>query len=150
LQEIVTLADGIRELAREGALRMVISPEFLARLVRDGFRVRQYAPPAGGKVACTVTSSDDLLVARLAADLSRAGRVDLVMCDPSGVERARLRDVPMNAAAREVILHEPIGPVRRSGPDVLLMKLVSVQEGRETVLAEYTFDHTPSPQQPGG
>jgi hypothetical protein len=30
------------------------------------------------------------------------------------------------------------------------MKLVSVQEGRETVLAEYTFDHTPSPQQPGG
>ena len=39
---------GIRNLARQGSLRMVVSDMFLKRAAEEGLRVREYAPPAGG------------------------------------------------------------------------------------------------------
>ena len=144
LHEIAALAGGIRELARQGHLRLVISRSFLDRMSAAGLRVREYAPPEHGKVYCTVTRKDDLLVARLTADLTGVGRMDLVIQEPGGTELARLRDIPFNAARGEVILNEPIEPVRGAPASVLVMKLVSVDAAGERLIGEYTFDHTPS------
>ena len=73
---------------------MVVSETFLKRTAEDGLRVREYAPPAGGSVQCTVSAEDDLLIGRLAANLSGAKRVDLSLCDERGVEQLRLPDIP--------------------------------------------------------
>ena len=145
LQEVIALAEGIRKLAREGALRLVVSDSFLERATREGLRVRQYSPPAGGRVDCTVTADDDLLVARLAADLSGARRVDLSLCDETGMERERLHDIPFHAAQREVVFNEPIEKARAAPANVLLVKLVAVDEQGDRVLGQYTFNHTPQP-----
>ena len=42
------------------------SDEFLHRAAKQGARVREYAPPNGGQVECTVTAEDDILIGRLA------------------------------------------------------------------------------------
>src|SRR5262245_4771167 len=80
LREVIALAKGVRKLAREGSLDMIVSESFLKRAADEGLRVRQYAPPPGGDVQCTVTDEDDILIGRLAADLSGARRVDLCLC----------------------------------------------------------------------
>ena len=36
--------------------------------MRQGLRVREYRVPAGGRVDCTVTADDDLLVSHLEGD----------------------------------------------------------------------------------
>ncbi len=83
------------------------------------------------------------------ADLTGIEKVDLALCDPSGSERLRMRDIPFRAGLGEVILNYPIGLARQSGPDVLVIKLLAVPgpvenvQG-ERVLAEYTFNHTPA------
>jgi hypothetical protein len=149
LQSLLGLVEGIRTLARQGNLGMIVTREFLDRLAGEGLRVREYAPPAGGSVQCTVTAQDDLLIGRLAADLTGLERVDLALCDPSGAERLRMRDIPFRAGLGDIIMNYPIGPARRSGPDVLVVKLLAVSSPSENfpgerVLAEYTFNHTPS------
>ena len=142
LQSLIALAEGIRTLARQGNVGMVVTREFLDRLAREGLRAREYAPRAGGAVECTVMPQDDLLIGRLAVDLTGIERLDLALCDPSGAERHRFRDIPFRAGLSEVLLNYPIGLARQSGPDVLVMKLLAVPG--ERVLAEYTFNHTPS------
>jgi len=144
LQSVMDLAQGIRTLARQGNLGMIVTQEFLNRLIRGGLRAREYSAQAGGTVECTVTPQDDLLIGRLAADLSGVQKLDLSLCDPSGAERLRFRDIPFRAAPGEVLLNYPIGLARQSGPDVLVMKLFAFTAHGERLLAEYTFNHTPS------
>jgi hypothetical protein len=144
LQSIIALVEAIRALARQGNLGMIATRGFLDRLKREGLRPREYQAQPGGTVQCTVTPQDDLLIGRLAVDLSGIERVDLALCDPSGTERFRMRDIPFRAAPGEVILNYPIGLARQSGPDVIVMKLLAVSGQGERVLAEYTFNHTPS------
>lgn len=144
LREIIALAEGVRSVAREGSLRMVVGELFLERAVHEGLRVRQYAPPAGGSVECTVTAEDDILIARLAADLSGATRVDLCMCNERGVEQYRLRDIPVHSGAG-VVYQESITVAKALPTTRMIARLVSFDEtGIETVVGEYTFNHTRS------
>jgi anti-sigma factor RsiW len=143
LQTIVQTADGIRSLARQGALRVVLTREFLDRLATEGLRVRQYSPAAGGGVQCTITPDDDLLVGHLAADVSAAQQLDVVLCDASGREQRRLLDVPFNPARPDIFLNEPAAAARLMPATTLIMKLVAVDERGERVLGQYTFNHTP-------
>ena len=108
LREVIALAEGVRNLAREGSLRMVVSDAFLKRAAEEGLRVREYAPPPGGGVQCTVTAEDDILIGRLAANLSGAKRVDLCICDERGVEQLRLPDIPVHSGAGSVAYQESI------------------------------------------
>ena len=145
LREVMGLAEAIRELARGGSLRMVVSDAFLQRAAEDGLRIRQYAPPAGGSVQCTVKAEDDLLIGRLAANLAGATRVDLCVCDEGGVERARLQDIPFRAGASSVIVQESITFAKAAPSQTKIMRLVALDEaGRERPLGEYTFHHTRS------
>lgn len=150
LREVIALAEGIRKLAREGSLRMIVNDAFLKRATEEGLRVRQYAPPPGGGVQCTVTEEDDILIARLAANLSGAKRVDLCFCDERGVEQARLPDIPVNPAAGSVALQESITFAKAAPTHKMIARLVAIDEGGgERLLGEYSFNHTRSLPGPG-
>jgi hypothetical protein len=150
LREVIALADGVRDLAREGSLRMVVSDAFLARAAEEGLRIREYAPPPGGSVQCTVKAEDDLLIARLAASLSGAKRVDLSICDERGVEQVRLPDIPVHSGAGSIAYQESITWAKNSASKTLIARLVAFDEaGGERLLGEYTFHHTRSLPGPG-
>jgi hypothetical protein len=150
LREVIALAEGVRKIAREGSLRMVVSDSFLKRAAEEGLRVRQYTPPAGGGVQCTVTAEDDFLVARLAANLTGAKRIDLCLCDERGVEQLRLPDIPVHSEASEVIYQESITFAKAMPTSKLIARLVTFDEaGGERLLGEYTFNHTRSLPGPG-
>ncbi len=145
LRETIALAEGVRKLAREGSLRMVVSDTFLRRAAEEGLRVREYAPPLGGGVECTVTAEDDLLVGRLAADLSEVKRVDLCICDERGVEQFRFPDIPVHAGTSSIVFQESITFAKVSPDNRMMVRLLAVDEaGRERSLGEYTFNHTRS------
>jgi hypothetical protein len=145
LREVIALAEGLRNLAREGSLRMVVSEQFLRRAAEEGLRVRQYAPPRGGGVQCTVTAEDDIVIGRLAADLKGAKRVDLSICDGDGVEQLRMRDIPVNSSAGDVIMQESITFAKAAPTSKMIMRLLNIDEaGGEKLLGEYTFNHTRS------
>ena len=150
LRDVIALAQGVRKLVREGALRMVVSEALVERAAEDGMRVRQYGLPAGGSVQCTVTAEDDLLIARLAANLSGAKRVDLCLCDQRGVEQLRLPDIPFQPGAGSVIFQESVTRAKAAPSETMIARLVTFDEtGVERLLAEYTFHHTRTLPGPG-
>jgi hypothetical protein len=145
LREIIALADGVRDVARSGSLRMVVSDAFLQSAAEAGLRVRQYAPPSGGSVQCTVTAEDDLLIGRLAADLSAVKRVDLCLCDERGVEQFRLPDIPVRGGAVDIAFQESISYAKAAPAHTMIARLVAFDEaGAGRLLGEYTFNHTRS------
>ena len=150
LREVIALAEGIRNLAREGSLQMVVSETFLKRAAEEGLRVRQYAPPAGGSVQCTVTAEDDLLIGRLAANLSGAKRVDLCLCDGRGVEQLRLSDIPFQSGSGHVAWQQSIRWAKDAPSETIIARLVTLDDaGVERLLGEYTFHHTRTLPGPG-
>ena len=150
LREVIALAEDLRNLAREGSLRMVVSDVFLKRAADEGLHVRQYAPPPGGGVECTVTAEDDILIGRLAANFSGAKRVDLCICDERGVEQLRLRDIPVHSGAGSVIYQESITFAKAAPSNKMIARLVTFDEaGGEHLLGEYTFNHRRSLPGPG-
>jgi hypothetical protein len=149
LRETAALAEGVRKLTREGSLRLVVSDLFLKRAAAEGLRVREYAPPPGGSVECTVTAEDDILIGRLAADLSGAKRIDLSICDGLGVEQLRLPDIPVRSSGTDVVLQESITSAKAAPDNKMIMRLLSVDQAGEHLLGEYTFNHTRSLPGPG-
>jgi hypothetical protein len=150
LREVIALAEGVRNLAREGCLRMIVSDAFLKRATEEGLRVREYAPPPGGSVQCTVTAQDEILIGRLAANLKGAKRVDLSICDEHGVEQARLPDIPVHMGASSIAYQESITFLKAAPTSKLIMRLVTFDAaGGERLLGEYTFNHTRSLPGPG-
>lgn len=146
LRGAVDLASGVGAVVRRGTLRVVVTDAFLDRLVRDGLRVREYRVAPGGRVACTVTADDDLVVGRLAAPLPSVGRVDLALCDAEGREQQRWQDIPVNSAGREVVFTAPIDVLRALPASVRRYRLIAVEAGGDRLLGEYTFEHSPSPR----
>lgn len=150
LREVISLAEGVRDLARQGSLRMIVSDAFLKRAAEVGLRVREYAPPPEGSVQCTVTAQDDILIGRLAADLVGARRVDLSVCDSRGVEKLRLADIPIHAGGSSVIYQESISFAKAAPTNKMIVRLFALDErGEERLLGEYTFQHTRSLPGPG-
>ncbi|MBZ5542435.1 MAG: hypothetical protein LAO07_02000 [Acidobacteriia bacterium] len=150
LREVIALAEGVRNLAREGCLRMVVSDAFLKRAAEEGLRVREYAPPPGGGVQCTVTAEDAILIGRLAANLSGAKRVDLCICDEHGGEQLRLPDIPVHPGASSVVYQESITYAKAAPTNTMIARLVAFDEaGGERLLGEYTFNHRRSLPGPG-
>src|SRR5262245_24276361 len=143
LREVIALAEGVRKLAREANLMMIVSDAFLKRAAEQGMRVREYALPQGGRVECTVTNEDDLLIGRLAANLSNARQVDLCICNADGQERIRLKDIPVHRAGSNVIFQQPLAYSKAAPSEVMIARLVAVDEFTgDQLLGEYTFNHT--------
>jgi len=148
LRSLVDLAAGIRIATGKGIVRAVVTGAFLERLRAEGLRVREYRVAPGGSVQCTVAPDDDLVVARLSAGLEGIGRVDLAICDDSGRERERVRDIPVGGAHGEVVFLPRTANLRAAPAGVDRLKLLAVEQEAERLLAEYTFVHTPSPAGP--
>lgn len=143
LREIIALADGLRALARSGSLNVIVSDQFVRHATETGRRVREYAPERGESIQCTVAADDDLLLARLSADLTGASRVDLSWRDPRGIERQRMEDIPIGHDAGTVILQQSITWAKASPTSSMTARLLAVDaQGGERVLGEYTFNHT--------
>ena len=144
LREVIALAEGIRNLAREGSLRLVVSDAFVLRAAEQGLLVRQYAPPPGGGVECTVTAEDDILIARLAANLSGAKRVDLSCAMSAASNSAGCRIFHCRRREQRVY-QESITFAKAMPTGTLIARLVTFDEaGSERLLGEYTFNHTRS------
>jgi len=151
LREVIALIDGVRKLAREGSLRMVVSDAFLKRAAEQGLRVREYALHPGSGVQCTVTAEDDILIARMTANFSGAERVDLRFCDELGVEQYRLSDIPLHPEASSLAYQESIAFAKAAPTSKMIARLVALDDaGRERLLGEYTFNHTRSLPGPVG
>jgi hypothetical protein len=143
LRDVIALAEGLRALARSGSLQVVVSDQFVKHAAETGLRVREYAPPRGEAVPCTVAADDDLLVARLAVDVTTASRVDLSWCDPQGVERQRMADIPVRADGGTVVCQQSITWAKASPSATMVARLLAVDDkGTERLLGEYTFHHT--------
>ena len=143
LRHVISLSEGLRTLARSGSLMVVISDRFVKHAAETGLRVREYAPARGESIPCTVAADDDMLVARLAVDLTTASRVDLSWCDPRGVEHQRMADIPIDAESGSVICQQSITWGKASPSMTLTARLLAVNEaGEEHLLGEYTFNHT--------
>ena len=143
LRETIALAESLRALAQSGSLQVVVSDQFVKHAAETGRRVREYAPPRGGRVQCTVAADDDLLVARLAVDLSTAARVDLSWCDGVGVEFLRMSDIPVGSETGTVLCQQSITMAKASPSNTLIARLVAVDEkAGERLLGEYAFHHT--------
>jgi hypothetical protein len=150
LREVIALAEGVRNIAREASLQMIVSDAFLKRAAEHGLRVREYAPPPGGGVQCTVTAEDDILVGRLAANFTGAKRVDLCLCDEHGVQQLRFPDIPVPAGAASLVFQQSITFAKAAPTGTMIARLVAVDEtGDERLLGEYTFNHTRSLPGPG-
>ena len=146
LQDFLGLVEAIRSITRRGSLQVVVSGPFLERLRGDGLNIRQYEVSPGASVACTITDKDDLVISRLAADLTGAKQVDISQCDREGRELSRIRDIPLIGARNEVVWNQPTEALRALGNEVLHFRLIAVDEAQERVLGEYTFNHSPSPR----
>jgi len=144
LRALVSLGDGVRRLAHRGALSMVVTPSFLETASRAGLRTREYVVPPGGRVACTVTAADDLLISRMRADFAGVSRLD-VLAWVEGEPDARIEDVPIRQDAEELIVAQSMPWVRDLGHTVLRFRLVARDGSAERVLGDYTFEHTPTP-----
>ena len=143
LREVIALAESLRTLARSGSLNVAVSDEFVRHASETGLTVREYAPAAGTGIQCTVSVDDDLLIARMAADLSTAPRVDLSWCDLRGREHQRYADLPVRADAGAVIFQQSITWAKASPSGSMMARLLAVDDnGHERLLGEYTFHHT--------
>ena len=143
LREVVALAEGLQALARAGSLRVIIGDALIQRATDEGRHVRQYTLHPGQPIACTVAADDDFLVAHLAADLSRVGRVDLSLCDPRGVEWQRMADIPIRADAPAVVYQESVSFAKAAPSSSMTARLLAVEaDGSERLLGEYIFNPT--------
>ena len=139
----IALAEGLRTLAQSGSLQVIVNDQFVAHARETGRVVREYAPPQGESIQCTVAADDDFLVARLALDLRTASRVDLSWCDLRGVELGRMADVPIDAGSGQVICQQSITWAKASPTSSMMARLLAVDDaGAERLLGEYTFHHT--------
>jgi hypothetical protein len=143
LRTIVQLSENLRVLARSGELTVIVTEEFVDHAVESGRHVRQYDLAQGQTVPCTISADDDLLVARLAADLRGVAQVDLSFCDPQGVERQRMTDIPVRSDTGRVIFQESTVFAKASPSTTMVARLLAVDDkGGERLLGEYTLQHT--------
>lgn len=150
LREMISLASAVRDLAQQGSLLMVVSDTFLESVANQGRHVREYAPPNGGSIACTVTAADDFLIGRLTAGLKGTARLDLSLCDEHGAERLRLADVPFDPEAPGVAFQQSITYAKAAPSETMVARLIAFDEsGSERLLGEYTFHHTRTLTGPG-
>lgn len=143
LEGVIALAEGVRSLAREGAVEMIVTPSYLQKASEEGLRAREYRVPPGGHVDCTVTASDDLLVGHLLGDFTGVSRLDIVAQLDDEPEQ-RIPDVPVSAAAGELIVAQAMPAMRSLGRAHLRLRLLAQEDGAERLIGEYNFHHSPT------
>jgi hypothetical protein len=145
LAEVQAIAVGVRAAFAAGRVTAVLSPGVADRLHARGMRIREYRVSPSGSMNCMVAPEDEMLLSRLQVSLEGVKRVDLVLAAPAkdGAWEGRLEDVPFDASRGEVVVSPSIALIRGMPAHVQVMRLISVEEGGERVLGDYTFNHAP-------
>jgi hypothetical protein len=142
LQELARLCGDVARLVRSGSVRAVVPAAFVERLRGAGVRLREYRLDPGGTVSCTITPQDDFVVAHLHAPLRNVRRLDMLMTDDSGA-RFRVEDLAFDPGADGVVLASSSVDLRQLGFATQRVQLLSVADGADNVIADYTFNHSP-------
>ena len=143
LGALVDLGGAIRRTFVEGWLSIVLPEQFLRRIKDAGFQVREYHLPAGGSVSCTVTPDDDFVVSYLRAPLQGVKRLDVLIDDTtSGKHRAN--DVAFDPQADGLVTMTSTAYVKSLKHSQQRVRIVAVDGVEERVIADYTFNHSPS------
>lgn len=143
LAGIEELAASIRRLTETGRFRAAVAPSLVDLLDARGLRIRTYRPPAGGSIPCTSAAKDQLLVARLAADLGGATRVDVAVCDERWAERERQADVPFDRRRGEVVFAERTDRPELRTAHVVRLRLLAVGLAGEREIGTFALEHDP-------
>jgi hypothetical protein len=92
-------------------------------------------------VPCAVWADDDLVVARLRADLTDVDSVTIVTRQSSGEEIGRLSDVAVRPGQREILNAFSAAHLRKL-PATRVQVTVTAHGGSgEQMIAEYTLEH---------
>lgn len=145
-EALAALGAGVRAAVREGRVTVFISKGFLEGMLAQGLRLREYLLQPGERVDCTLLAGDDGVVSRVRAPLGGVTRIDALQRVEVGgalVAEARIEDVPFDPAAGEVLFVPSAAALRKMPAHTVTVRLVSVEEGGERELGEYTFAHTP-------
>jgi hypothetical protein len=135
------LGRGIAAVAREGRLHSVVTDAILNRLAADGLRIRMFTLEGDAIVPCAVWADDDLVVARLRADLTDVDSVTIVTRQSSGEEIGRLSDVAVRPGQREILNAFSAAHLRKL-PATRVQVTVTAHGGSgEQMIAEYTLEH---------
>ena len=144
LDELIALGEGVRTAFRAGAVSAVTTSGFVQRLAGQGVRLREYRLPVNGSVNCTVAPEDEVLVTRLRAPLAGIERLDVDFLDANGQSIRRLRDVPFDPAAGEVVITQQIQVVRAMPATTVRYRLYDMASpSGERLVSEYALHHTP-------
>jgi hypothetical protein len=141
LAEADLMRRSIGRLARTGGFQAVITDSVLNQLARDGVRVRSYSVEPGESVKCAVWSDDEVIAARLRGNFSGVTSLDAEMRLATGEEWARASDVPVSDSATELVIALPAALVRNAPHGPMRLTLRASGSPKESVLAEYVFDH---------
>lgn len=147
VEELATLAGGVRNAVRAGAMGLVVSAPFVEGMKKAGLRVREYHLTPGSSVNCTIKAEDDCVVSRLQAQLAGVERLDLAHLGPGGEVRATQEDVPFDPTAGEVLVCPSAAALRKLPAFIERVRLIAVGAEGTKPLGEYTFVHTPSQEQ---
>ena len=145
LQALADIGDGIRMAVGAGDVNTVVTGPFVERLAARGLRLRQYRVPHNGSVHCTVAPDDDLLITRLVAPLDDVEHLDIERLTEDGVAVERVRDVPFDASAGEVLFTPRIARIRALPRTTVRFRLVSTDAAGDRIVGDYTLYHTPHP-----
>jgi hypothetical protein len=144
------LARGIADVVRAGRVHSVVTDAMLNRLAADGVRIRMYTLDGTRPVACAVWAGDDLVVARIRADLAGIEAVTIVTRQASGEEIGRLDDVPVRPGQQEILNAFSAAHLRLLPPTRVQVSVLAHGVGHERTLAEYTLEHGGSFDRPAG
>lgn len=143
LHSLVSLADGLSTLVRQGRVSGIVSRAMLNRMQRDGLTVRMYSLEPGDTVPCCVYPADDVVVTALRADLSSVEAVTLSVAT-GDTHLERFENVPVSGPAGEVLWATPAAVVRRF-PSMRLQLILSSAVDTRAELGRYILEHSASP-----
>ena len=142
LDEVVTLAQGVREAFANGLVHSFLSAAFIARLAESGMRVREYLIPRNGSVNCSVTAQDEALVVRLVAPLEGVSRVDVAVRLSVKEGEVWAYDVPFDMTNGQVLVAPKISHVRKLPTHDATIRLLAVDDNGSREIAHYTLHHS--------
>jgi hypothetical protein len=143
VEQLARLGGTIWELVRRGRVSLGLTPALLARLERDGVRIRHHRVDPGGQTRCTAGPDDDLVAITLRGDFRAGERVDLVFLDAPEILAQRRVAVPVDLERGELIFAEP-GDVIRALPALqATIRLYGAGARGERTIGEYRLLHTP-------
>jgi hypothetical protein len=143
LQSIVDIAGGIRAALRTGMIHGVVTGAFVTRLAAERLRLREYRVPHNGSIHCTVAPDDDLQITHRDAPLRGIERLDLERLSGEGATLERMRDVPFDAMAGEVVLIPRMESIRALPTTTVVFRLLAMAPAGERLIGEYTLHHAP-------